>query len=63
MEHVLLFFFSFHFEKLSFFPQIADPVTRQSFIGSMEDVKFDDTPVGIWNFEDAENNLVGENAR
>ena len=29
----------------------------------MEDVKFDDTPVGIWNFEDAENNLVGENAR
>ena len=29
----------------------------------MEDVKFDDTPVGLWNFGDAENNLVGENAR
>ena len=46
-----------------FSPQIADSVTRQSFIGSMEDVKFDDTPVGLWNFGDAENNFVGENAR
>ncbi|XP_076440495.1 laminin subunit alpha-like [Babylonia areolata] len=42
---------------------IADAVSRRAFIGSVEDIKFDDTHVGLWNFEDAENNRVGEFAR
>ncbi|PVD23436.1 hypothetical protein C0Q70_16705 [Pomacea canaliculata] len=39
------------------------PVTTTFFQGSLEDIKFDDDPVGLWNFVDAENNLRGELAR
>ncbi|KAK7100839.1 laminin subunit alpha-like isoform X2 [Littorina saxatilis] len=38
-------------------------VSRRPLVGSMEDVKFDETPVGLWNFEDAENTYMGEFAR
>lgn len=50
MHHTLLFFFQL-------------PVTTTFFQGSLEDIKFDDDPVGLWNFVDAENNLRGELAR
>ena len=39
--------------------QIPRELTTQNFIGSMEDVKFDGQNVGLWNFENAENNLEG----
>ena len=36
--------------------QISYEVTLDNFIGAMESVEFDDQPMGLWNFEEAENN-------
>jgi hypothetical protein len=56
-----------HFEMKTKEPfcvfQTPPEVIRENLVGSIEDVKFDDTPVGLWNFADGENNKVGEFAR
>ncbi|XP_055884413.1 laminin subunit alpha-like isoform X2 [Biomphalaria glabrata] len=43
-------------------PEIAEvplELTTEPFNGGMEDLKFDDEPVGLWNFVEAKNNKVG----
>ena len=36
---------------------------RDNFDGAMESIEFDDAPMGIWNFEEADNNFVGARER
>jgi len=32
-------------------------------VGAIEDIEFDDTPLGLWNFEHGENNYKGARER
>ena len=34
-----------------------------NYIGAMESIHFDDRPMGLWNFEEADNNYVGARER
>lgn len=45
------------------YQQISEKVTRDNYVGVVESIEFDDTPMGLWNFEAAENNFVGARER
>ena len=42
-----------------FFPQLPAGVTSIFYEGNMEQVEFDDKPMGLWNFVYGENNYLG----
>uniref|UniRef100_A0A0B7BNE7 Laminin subunit alpha n=1 Tax=Arion vulgaris TaxID=1028688 RepID=A0A0B7BNE7_9EUPU len=43
--------------------RIPPDITSKSFEGGIEDLKFDEEPIGLWNFLEGDNNYVGENQR
>ena len=43
--------------------QISNEVSTVKFMGDMESIEFDENPMGLWNFEDGENNYVGARER
>ncbi|XP_052778102.1 laminin subunit alpha-like [Mya arenaria] len=42
---------------------ISEDVTRDTYVGIIEDIKFDDNPMGVWNFKEGNNNYKGARER